>query len=59
MGRRPDEEGSMPEFLLNNARSRKADLVKRGTRIEAEIERVDDEIRKSQCLMDRRAKYGR
>ena len=52
MGRRTIEERSVLEFLLENALSRKADLVKRGMRIAAELDRVNNEIRDIESMLD-------
>lgn len=52
MGRRTAEERRVLEFLLENALSRRADLMKRGMRIEAELARVDVEIREIESKLD-------
>lgn len=52
MGRRTAEERKALEFLLETAHSWKAGLAKRGMRIAAELERVDDEIKEIQAKLD-------
>lgn len=52
MGRRTAEERRVLEFLLENALSRKAELMKRGMRIAAELARVDVEIREIESKLD-------
>lgn len=52
MGCRTAEERRVLEFLLENALSRKAELMKRGIRIAAELARVDVEIREIESKLD-------